>query len=72
MINGNSFRKMVDSTASAVLVVGPMGAGKSTTIAIQTGAKYEAVKEEVEQRAWANMEEQTFIGYQNTGHDVGF
>ena len=49
MINGNSFRKMVDSTASAVLVVGPMGAGKSTTIAIQTGAKYEAVKEEVEQ-----------------------
>ena len=47
MINGNSFRKMVDSTASAVLVVGPMGAGKSTTIAIQTGAKYEAVKEEV-------------------------
>jgi len=50
MINGNSFRKMVDSTASAVLVVGPMGAGKSTTIAIQTGAKYEAVKEEVHGR----------------------
>ena len=57
MINGNSFRKMVDSTASAVLVVGPMGAGKSTTIAIQTGAKYEAVKEEVEQRAWVKMEQ---------------
>ena len=46
MINGNCFRKLVDTTASAVLVVGPMGAGKSTTIGIQTGAKYEAVKEE--------------------------
>ncbi|CAE7882513.1 hypothetical protein AK812_SmicGene30392 [Symbiodinium microadriaticum] len=64
MINGNSFRKMVDSTASAVLVVGPMGAGKSTTIAIQTGAKYEAVKEEVEQRAWVKMEQQTTEGHQ--------
>jgi len=39
---------MVDTTLSApaVLVVGPMGAGKSTFIAIQTGAKYEAVREE--------------------------
>ncbi|CAK9038353.1 unnamed protein product [Durusdinium trenchii] len=50
MINGNCFRKLVDTTASAVLVVGPMGAGKSTTIGIQTGAKYEAVKEEVDGR----------------------
>ena len=48
MINGNCFRRMVDTTLSApaVLVVGPMGAGKSTFIAIQTGAKYEAVREE--------------------------
>lgn len=46
MINGNCFRNLVDNTASAVLVVGPMGAGKSTTIGIQTGAKYEAAKEE--------------------------
>lgn len=42
MVNGNVFRRLVDTTTSAVLVVGPQGAGKSTNIGIQIGARYES------------------------------
>jgi len=42
MVNGNVFRRVVDTTTSAVLVVGPQGAGKSTNIGIQIGARYES------------------------------
>lgn len=47
MVNGHCLHEVVKAK-SAVLVVGPMGTGKSTAIAIQTGAKYELKNEDVD------------------------
>eukprot|EP00971_Amphidinium_carterae_P088766 1756723-Amphidinium_carterae.1 len=50
MVSGNILHELSKAPSSITLVLGPMGAGKSTAIAIQTGAKYQVEMEMVDGR----------------------
>jgi len=57
MTSGNCFSELAENTHPVVLVVGPMGAGKSTNIGIQVGAKYKKYKE------WSEEEQMNLDRY---------